>query len=114
MVSDLIARYDAGAISKDVQSKGEVLGIDVLGTRVDLTVPFDSWLLIFDTNIQQESGPKYLYLFINVSDGTMDKSMQSGVLFDMSVMDVIKTIGLSMPILPGAKSSTFAAKGGNE
>lgn len=113
MASDMIARYDACAISREVQPKGKVLAIDVLGSRVELTVPFDSWFLIFDTDIRQESGPKYLYLFINVSDGTMERSFQSGMLADMSVMDVLKTIGPSMSILPRARAATRSGMEGS-
>ena len=63
-----IDRYEEVRISKDILKAGTKITMYYMEPE-EIVVPYDSWLIVFDTDPLANGGKKYLYVYVDVYSG---------------------------------------------
>ena len=100
IVKDEVEYYEWVEISTEVIKRGTTFTNALDITCGTYKVPYDSWVIMFNTAPLFEGGQYWLYIYVNAHTGATDKrSMLWGVPDEFETVTV-KAFGTSKPLTP--------------
>ncbi len=100
IVRDEVDFYDWVEISTEIIKKGTTFTNYLDTTQGTYSVPYDSWIVMIDTNPQANSGRFWLYIYVNAYSGRAEKtSWQWSIPVEFSSKHVKSNLGAD-PLTP--------------